>query len=248
MSTYAIQIADAAFAILSAQPNEFKTYRRSPMKQVAPEDLPILAVFILRESRVPDGDANAGEPRFQHRLHLGFSGAIAADDQGQQFIHLEQIMADIDDKLLTNVSFVSLVEGFESMDRKSQYAIMGETTLAEIQIEMVVSFRTFWPPAVTDDFKTLHLETRYPSPDTDPAEVEQIVRQWDIEQNRENPNGNDGTNDQGMAGQERRDAGASGDEAESLGRGQRLAGRPVHVSAHQGGEHVDRGSPPRKKV
>ena len=33
----------------------FKTYRKTPMLQVQPGDLPVLAVHILREQRMPDG-------------------------------------------------------------------------------------------------------------------------------------------------------------------------------------------------
>lgn len=185
MSTYAIQIADKALSILKAKPFEpaFKTFKRTPMRQVSPGDLPLLGVYILRETRAPDGDANAGEPRFFHRLHLGIAGAVSAADDGTQFETLENMMAEIDDRLLTSPAFVNMIEGVEQMDRRSQYAIMGETPLAEIQIEMVVTFRTYWPQVVPDDYRTFHVETRYPTADADPAKQQQIVEQYDIEQN-----------------------------------------------------------------
>ncbi|UQR66213.1 hypothetical protein LRP30_13580 [Bradyrhizobium sp. C-145] len=185
MSTYAIEIADKALAVLQATPFDpvFKTFKRTPMRQVAPTDLPLLGVYILRETRSTDGDANAGEPRFFHRLHLGIAGAVSAADDGSQFTTLESMMAQIDERLLTSPAFISMIEGVEQMDRRSQYAIMGETPLAEIQIEIIVTFRTYWPPVIPDDYRTLHVETRYPSKDTDPARVRQVIEQYDVEQN-----------------------------------------------------------------
>ena len=182
MSSYAIVIADKAFELLAIAGSQFKKFRRAPMVQMTPADLPALGVFILRETREPDGDANAGEPRFIHRLHLGISGSIALSDEGEQLIALEAMMADIDDKLLTSVAFVSLIEGVLSMDRKSQYSVMGETTLAEIQIEMIVTFRSTWPPVVVDDFLSMHSTTKYPD-GGDPASTEQVVAEYDIPQN-----------------------------------------------------------------
>jgi hypothetical protein len=185
VSTYAIEIADKALSVLQATlfAPPFKTFKRTPMRQVAPGDLPLLGVYILRETRSPDGDANEGEPRFFHRLHLGIAGAISAADDGAQFSTLESMMAQIDDRLLTSPAFIRMIEGVEQMDRRSQYAIMGETPLAEIQIEMVVTFRTYWPPIIPDDLRTIHVETRYPKATTDPAEVQQVVEQYDIPQN-----------------------------------------------------------------
>lgn len=85
MSTYAIEIADRVLELLKAPTADeptpfFKSYWRTPMRQVAASDLPLLGVYILRETRGPDGDENAGEIRFIHRLHLGIAGAISNAD------------------------------------------------------------------------------------------------------------------------------------------------------------------------
>ncbi len=185
MSTHAIEIADKALALLRAATFDppFKSFRRTPLRQVAPDDLPLLMVYILRERRSPDGDANAGEPRFVHRVHLGIAGAVALSDDGAQLETLEAMMANIDDVLLTDPRFINMFEGIESMDRRSQYASVAETPLGEIQIEMVVTFRSYWEPKVPDDFAVLHVETRYPTAATDPAEVHQLTREHDVPQN-----------------------------------------------------------------
>jgi hypothetical protein len=185
MSHYASMIATQAHDKLKAGFGaRFKTYRKTPMLQVQPTDLPLLGVYILRERRTPMGNANHAEPKFKHDLTLGFSGAIHADTDDQNKLYaLEEWMSELDDILLTDPKFVTLVEGFTAMDRQSQYAKVGETTLFEIRVEMQMEFSGWFDPKVEDDFNTLHIESRYPSIDADPDEVLQIIRQYDLTQN-----------------------------------------------------------------
>jgi hypothetical protein len=186
MSDYAVQLATKAFEILSSTDglaNDFTTFRRAPMLTVKSGDLPILGVYILREQRTADGDANAGVPKFVHRLTLGFSGAVNVEtDEENKLTDLEEVMTKLDDLLLTNAKFVSMTEGVLSMDRVSQYSKIGEISIAEIRVEMTVQFRSQYEPVIADDFKTLHITLRYPKPTTDNA-VEPIVREYDFPQN-----------------------------------------------------------------
>ena len=185
MSDYAVTVATKAFDLAVAGFGaRFKTYRKTPMLQVVPADLPLLGVYIMREQRAPMGDANHAEPRFKHALTLGFAGAVHADTENQNTLYeLEQMMAELDEILLTNPHFVNLCEGVTGMDRQSQYAKIGETTLFEIRVEMVLAFSSYFPPKVVDDLNTIHVETRYPTVDADPAEIIQIIRQYELEQN-----------------------------------------------------------------
>jgi hypothetical protein len=194
MSHYATMVATKAHDNLAAAFGpRFKTYRKTPMLQVNPTDLPVLGVYILREQRTPMGNANHAEPKFKHSLTLGFSGAIHADtDDQNKYYLLEQAMSEVDDVLLTDSKFVNLVEGFTAMDRTSQYAKVGETTLFEIRVEMQMEFSGWFPPKVVDDFNLLHVTLQYP-PDVDPAVVLQIIRIYEINQNAKSkagrPNG-----------------------------------------------------------
>jgi hypothetical protein len=184
MSHYATLVAEAAHDKLAAAFGvRFKTYRKTPMMQVTPADLPMLGVYILREQRTPMGNANHAEPKFKHSLTLGFSGAIHADtDDQNRYYQLEEAMSEVDDVLLTDPKFVKLVEGFTAMDRQSQYAKVGETTLFEIRVEMQMEFSGWFPPKVEDDFNTLHVTLQYP-PDVDPDTVLQIIRIYEVNQN-----------------------------------------------------------------
>ncbi|BAR57587.1 hypothetical protein ACVIWV_006189 [Bradyrhizobium diazoefficiens] len=238
MSTYAIEIADRVLELLKAPTADeptpfFKSYWRTPMRQVAASDLPLLGVYILRETRGPDGDENAGEIRFIHRLHLGIAGAISNADPGEQLRILEERMAGIDERLLTNPAFVCMIEGVTAMDRRSQYAQVAETPVAEIQIEMVVTFRTYWEPVVPDDFKTMHVETRYPTADADPAEVQQITQEYDIPQDAKGAHDGPQTPGQGRGRSEIEAPQRRDDPA----RGFDVAGRSIHAPPPARGRH-----------
>jgi hypothetical protein len=181
VSHYATMVATKAHDYLAgAFGARFKTYRKTPMLQVTPNDLPMLGVYILREKRTPMGNANHAEPKFKHELTLGFSGAVHAetDDQNKLYF-LEQVMSEVDDILLTNPKFVNLTEGITGMDRLSQYAKVGETTLFEIRVEMVMEFSGWFPPKVEDDFNTLHVTLQYP-PGVDPDTVLEIIRIYEL--------------------------------------------------------------------
>ena len=185
MSHYASIVHGMAYDLLVAGFGAtFKTYRKTPMLQIQPGDLPVLGIHILRERREQDGFANEGEPHFKHMLTMGFSGAVHVQtDQQDELNALEETMSMLDDLLLSDPRFVNLTEGVTSMDRISQYAKVGETTLFEVRVEMTTEFSGRWEPNITDDFNTIHVESRYPSWNTDPAAVQQVIVQYDINQN-----------------------------------------------------------------
>jgi hypothetical protein len=147
----------------------FKTYRQTPMLQVQPGDLPVLAVHILREKRVPDGQPDQTMPKFIHDLTLGVSGAVHVETDKQ------------DDILLSDPSFVRLTEGVSAMDRVGQYAKVGETTLFEIRVEMNIGFRSYFDPRVPDDFTVIHITTEFPDKAHADAGTPQLDREYDIE-------------------------------------------------------------------
>ena len=183
MSSYALNIQKAAYDMCVAYfGTRFKTYRNTPLLQVTPQDLPILAIHILRERRTEDGQANQAEPRFKHQLTIGLSGAIHAETEDQNKLYqLEQTMSEIDDLLLTSAKFVKLAEGIPAMDRIAQYAKVGETTLFENRVEMVFDFTSYWPPVVPDWLETIHITTQYPDKAHVDSGTPQLDREYDIE-------------------------------------------------------------------
>jgi len=183
MSDYASMVANTAFDMVKAGfGTRFKTYRKTPALQVQPGDLPMLGVYILREQRAQDGNANHTEPHFKHTLTLGFSGGVHVDTNKQEDLHaLEDLMSELDDILLSDTKFVRLTEGVTAMDRVSQYAKVGETTLFEIRIEMVMEYSSRFPPKVVDDFETLHITTQFPDKAHADSGTPQIEREYELD-------------------------------------------------------------------
>src|SRR5580700_10961695 len=70
---YDALVADAFFANYAC--------RKTRMLRVQYELLPYLGVYIIDETMLPDGDANAGCVRFSHTLRVGFSVMVANNDQ-----------------------------------------------------------------------------------------------------------------------------------------------------------------------
>jgi hypothetical protein len=184
MSNYASVIHQTACDLaLAGFGTRFKSYRKTPALQVAPGDLPMLGIYILRETRAPWGSANHAEPRFENTLTLGFSGGVQAETDKQNELHLiEEWMSELDDILLTNSGFVNLCSGITGMDRQAQFAKIGETTLYEVRVEMTMVFQSYFPPKVVDDFKTLHVTTQYPDQDHVDSGTPQITRVYELDQ------------------------------------------------------------------
>lgn len=184
----AMELAQAYFG------TRFKTYRLTPMLQVQTQDLPVLGIYVLRERRQRE-QPEQSMPQFDAFLTLGLSGAVAAETAKQnELVALEQTMSELlDYVLLEDSHFVSaknadgkaLIGGIPSTDRVSQFAKVGETTLYEVRIEMVLVTQSYHPPRVEDLFERLHVTTQFP----DQAHVDsgtlQIEREYELEQTTE---------------------------------------------------------------
>lgn len=176
VQTKAMELAQTHFG------SRFKTYRNTPMLQVTPADLPVLGVYILRERRGENSHANHGEPAFKHQLTIGFSGGVHVEtDRQNELNYLESWMNELDDVLLTNSKFVNLTEGIISMDRVAQFAKVGETTLYEIRVEMVMEFSSWWPPVVPDILEKVVVDTQFPDAASAEAGTPQIHREYTLE-------------------------------------------------------------------
>ena len=173
----------AAHQIIVDKVPGFKTYRRTPALRVEPPDLPLITVYVLRDREQWIGDPNTGEPMFKHYTTLGFEGIINLSDVDAQLETLASQMLNIRLSIYRSTSFLRLIDGIESSDTRLVFNRKGENPTAGYQMEMTTHFTTVWPPEVIDDYLTLHLETRFPSADVDPAVTPQIVRTWDIPQN-----------------------------------------------------------------
>jgi hypothetical protein len=153
--------------------------RRCKMLQMQPENLPYLGVYIIDETMMPDGDANAGNIRFVHTLKLGFSVIIMNNDPVAAELKLDEgfwaIMNGLwRDPYLTNfLNTLNPETGqgtpdntrFEGVVRGTRKHVWGSAGLnndmptAEMQYEASVLYRTDLSPIITDDLLRMHVET-----------------------------------------------------------------------------------------
>ena len=162
---------------------------------VQPENLPFFACYIMDENYAPDGDINAGAPHFRNRVRLGFSVIVTASDNDVAEANINiahnAIMNYLtrqdwwhfvlDDGVWPGVQ----IEGIERVSWKPVFGNAGinnETPIAELQMEMTVCFRTYFPPVVTDDFLDMHVTVVAGKWPYDPAAGDSFPIVYDIPQ------------------------------------------------------------------
>jgi hypothetical protein len=140
--------------------------RLTKMEPVQAHLLPYLGVYLVDENMGPDGDANCTDIRFSHTLRIGFSVAIAHNNQDDAHRMLDQAFAKIMNRLWRdpyvmnvwntynpwnktqnagNVEIESIVRG----QRKHNFGLAtgnNETPFAELQYTASCFYRTMWDP------------------------------------------------------------------------------------------------------
>jgi hypothetical protein len=110
------------------------------------EDLPAACVHHNGEQLRPDGDANAGPPRFGHTLNLLISLVARADSafvlQGAQ----RRSMEEVKETLFTDSSWLNLFEAIESVNCTYHWPRQEEVLLCEARLELMLFYRSAWPP------------------------------------------------------------------------------------------------------
>lgn len=157
---YAAQIWNAAYDRIQAIPG-FASFRKTPMLTLQGEKLPCLQCLYMRLQDRPDGDSNTAEPRFFHQFTIGFEAVIAQENAENMMDDLITAMGGINTVLLTDPTFIDLIEGFQSSDGRPVYGQrIAEIPVAMYQREMVVTYRSTWPPVIPDEYHKTTLTTR----------------------------------------------------------------------------------------
>jgi hypothetical protein len=178
--SYSLVIRDALFAAVSSDPFFAKyTCRKTKMLRVQAELLPYLGVYIIDETMLPDGDANAGMIRFNHTLRIGFSVVIANNDQVAAELQIDAAWWEIMNTLWPDQHIMNLITSslpdntiIESVPRGTRRHVFGaanlnnETPLAELQYDVSIFFRTGWPPVITDNLDIIDVMTGIKPGDT----------------------------------------------------------------------------------
>jgi Bacterial Ig-like domain (group 3) len=198
--SYSLVIRDIFFDAVSDIPFFASfTKRRCKMLQIQPQDLPFLGVYICDERMDPDGDLNAGEVRFYHKLKIGFSVIIQNNDPVESELKLDQSFWAIMQRLWPDQYIMNLldtmayghpalmnnldnvrVEGVSGGMRRHLWGanqLNNELPMAEMQYEVVCDYRSNWPPVITDELHIIHVESQFGDP---PSAVQPVTSVYDF--------------------------------------------------------------------
>jgi hypothetical protein len=170
--SYSLVIRDGILERLKTVPtfSTVKLFAKNRGKgPIQNENIPFLACYFMTEDWGPDGDINAGAPKFTHRLKLGFSVIIQSNNN-------EGAEQNLDMAHWAIMNYLSLqswwhfpmpdpwpdamIEGVERGSRRHVFGNAGlnnETPIAELQMDLTFVHRTYFPPEVNDLFLNMHL-------------------------------------------------------------------------------------------
>lgn len=190
-SSYAMVVRDAMLARVQAMPffAGFK-FGTNKAEQVQPEKIPFAGVYFINEDLTPEGDANTGEPSFRSAALYGFSVIVQNNDAAAAENKLDEAYEILTNGLFTDPSLylnkAAQIQAYTRGNRSHQFGSAGADNsipVAELRFTLLCDLGTIdFPPVVTDDLKTVHLRTEYPA-GSDPAEVQQVSAEYDLEQN-----------------------------------------------------------------
>jgi hypothetical protein len=182
---YNVVTADASFSGY--------TFRKTRMLPVQRDLIPYLGIYIIDETMLPDGDANAGCIRFSHTVRIGFSVVLGNNDQVGLEKSLDAAYLRIMTLLYTspvvmNVLTSANVEGvnIESITRGVRRHVFGsvgannEYPFGELQYDVSVFYRTEWYPDITDMLDEIDVTVSLNNADTStvqPVDIKYMLNQ-----------------------------------------------------------------------
>lgn len=198
MASYAVAMRNALlerlklkpfFAAYNAGSNPlgFKKYSKTRAFQIQPESIPLLAVYLMNELLLPEGDANHSEPRFHMSARYGFSVVVQNNDPEIGEEKLDQaylaIQSLFNDPTLFDSAANPRIQGLTRGERVHNYGGVGlnnEIPTAELRFQLTCDLGwDYWPPQVDDWLQAVHLETAFPDV-AHRDEVVQIIRSWEF--------------------------------------------------------------------
>jgi hypothetical protein len=195
--SYSQVIRDAFFAKTVLLPFfQGFTARRSKQLPIWQNHIPYLGVYIVSENMSPDGDDNAGEIRFIHRLRIGWQVLIENNDPVAAELTLDQAFWSImnglwRDPKLTNFINSDMpdnvrIEAIEKGDRTHDWGAPGangEKPYGELQYFATARYRAEYGARVTDDLLHIHEEVvplRDDGTVPDASEVQRIIAEYEF--------------------------------------------------------------------
>ncbi len=189
--SYPMRLLDGTMSRIQAMPF-FATFNFSSHKGliIQPSSVPFCGVYLLREDRAPDGDANAGEIRFRTLARIGISVIIQNNDPAAAEYKLGDAAQAISIGLFSDSTYYNnssfKIQGLARGSCQNFFGRVGtldnETPIAELRYELDVDLGTItYEPLVPDTLEVIHVETAFPL-DGDTSQVQQVKVEYDLEQ------------------------------------------------------------------
>jgi len=168
------------------------TFTGNKAVTIQPESIPFCGVYLLQEFLAPDGDANAGEPRFRTSVRYGFSVIVQNNDPVLAEEMLDRAYQALtiglfSDSTLYNNSFFK-IQAFLGGIRQHVFGHISanqEIPIAELRWELMCDLGVIdYPPDVPDVLEVINLQTVYPSQDKKDT-TRQVHVEYDMDQNEE---------------------------------------------------------------
>jgi hypothetical protein len=173
------------------------TARRSKQLPIQQTHIPYLGVYIAAEDMGPDGDANAGEIRFIHRLQVCFQVIIENNDPVAAELKLDGAFWAIMNGLWRDPKLTNFINSdmpdntrIEAIERGRRvhafgaYGANNEKPYAELSYFATVIYRAEYGATVTDDLHTIYVEfARVAKDGTVPpaSEIQRIIAQYEFQ-------------------------------------------------------------------
>jgi hypothetical protein len=147
---------------------------------IRPESIPYVGVYFIGEDLTPDGDPNAGAPKFVHTLQLGFQVIVLSNDPEVAENNLDA----------AHWAFMSLlydpkwhvfpmpppfdpveIEAVTRGHRSHAFGNVGlnnDVPTCELRMTLSFVYRSLWPPNIPDWLQKIRETAYYPWP-YDPA-------------------------------------------------------------------------------
>jgi len=196
-STEAIIVRDKIVARMKAM-RFFSGFNFSTDKSrtIETASIPFVGVYFINEDLTPDGDPNHGEVKFRSMAMYGVSVIVQNNNAPAAEYTLDQAWNVLTVGLFTDTTLYNwknvgkpgevAIQAFTRGNRSHQFGNAGAdnaTPVAEMRFTLTCDLGTlYYEPNIEDEFKTMHVETRYPA-GSDPAEIRQTVVEYDLPQN-----------------------------------------------------------------
>ena len=172
MTNHTTAIREAIYSRLEGLTG-YKTIRKQGTPTLSVDDLPALSIFIADERLDPDGDANAGPPKFGVTATIIVAVSRGFDDPSVTDGIIDVDIDSIENTLMTDPTFVgfgtdkaAMFESISGIRRRRIFEKEGESYFLELQLEFQFFYRWIYDPVISDNFSTLSVTAKPNNDDT----------------------------------------------------------------------------------